>query len=140
MIWASRAPDFVLPLEKLLERPELVDQTSAKSELRAFEIVLTAPGARRFAGRRTVIEEIELLAPTYYERIGQFLNAWVPPPPKPKHSVAEPETTLDAVPVTEIRPQAGNAHAELLDMPSFLIRPAVTEPSMPSDSKADVEE
>ena len=127
VIWASRAPDFVVPLAKLLLQPELVDQAGTNSEIRAFEITLTASNAQRFTGRRTVIDEIELLAPTFYERIGQHLRKWTPAAPKPKHSVGEPDLVEVPEPRVEARPIAGNSPSELLDIPSFLVRPGSSQ-------------
>ena len=37
--------------------------------------------AGRFSGRRTFIEDLENLIPEFYDRIGQNLRPWAPPPP-----------------------------------------------------------
>ena len=37
--------------------------------------------AGRFSGRRTFIEDLENLIPEFYDRIGQHLRPWAPPPP-----------------------------------------------------------
>ena len=145
VIWASRAPDAVFALSELRKHPELVGQATHNSEIRAFEVLLTSNSARRFGGRRTFIEELEDIAPRYYETIGQFLHNWTAPPPKPKHSVTqEDETKSEAeeqheepsqqkisqqqsvAPSPPLQPAqfAGNFHSELLEIPDFLRRSA----------------
>ena len=37
--------------------------------------------AGRFSGRRTFVEDLENLIPEFYDRIGQNLRPWTPPPP-----------------------------------------------------------
>ncbi|MDA0997154.1 MAG: hypothetical protein O2944_02980 [Proteobacteria bacterium] len=123
-IWASRAAKVVLPLTELQVKPEKLEEGNKNSEIRAFEITMTSNSARRFAGNRTFIEELELLAPRFYELIGQHLETWKPNPPKPKHSVTEilekynPEKDSENINL----PNAGNAHSELLEIPAFLNR------------------
>ena len=122
LIWASRAPDTLFPLKALLDAPKLAETATVSSELRAFEIVVSSSNAQRFIGRRTVIEEIEQLAPRFYEEIGQHLRAWKPQLPKPLHSIGgEPKRTKPE-PAGTLQP--GNAHNSILDIPDFLRRDA----------------
>ena len=122
IIRASRAPDTHFTLNDLRQRPEHVDEAPHKSEVRAFEVILTSASARRFVGRRTFIDELEDLAPRFYEVIGQHLRAWKPTPPKPKHSVTtEPKADVPPEKPNE-RTSAGNAHSEILEIPDFLKR------------------
>ena len=37
--------------------------------------------AGRFSGQRNFIEDLENLIPEFYDRIGQNLRPWTPPPP-----------------------------------------------------------
>lgn len=46
--------------------------------------------AGRFSGRKTFVEDLEKLVPDFYERIGQRLRAWAPPPPPIERQDAEP--------------------------------------------------
>ena len=50
--------------------------------------------AGRFSGPRNFIEDLERLVPDFYDRIGQNLRPWTPPPPSiDKHDpIDEPET------------------------------------------------
>ena len=130
-IWASSSKKTVLPLKDLKENPAKLEEGSSANQIRAFEVTLTSGSARRFSGVRTFIEEIELLAPQFYEAVGQHLESWTPSPPKPKHSIASveevPEKKKDTSSNTEIKnvsekEGAGNAHTDLLDIPPFLTR------------------
>ena len=47
----------------------------------SFEVIMIRDIAGRFSGRQTFIEELEKLIPEFYERIGQRLRSWSPPPP-----------------------------------------------------------
>ena len=47
----------------------------------SFEVVVITDLGGRFSGRSTFIEELEKAIPTYYDRVGQHLRKWVPPPP-----------------------------------------------------------
>ena len=47
----------------------------------AFEIVIVTDLAGRFSGRSTFIEDLEKAIPEFYDRIGQKLRPWIPPPP-----------------------------------------------------------
>ena len=47
----------------------------------SFEVVVITELGGRFSGRSTFIEELEKAIPTYYDRVGQHLRKWVPPPP-----------------------------------------------------------
>jgi hypothetical protein len=127
LVWASRAATSVYPLSELIENPDLAERSTSASEIRAFEIILTSNSARRFAGRRTFIEDLEKLAPGFYESIGQHLRNWRPSPPKPRHSVIEHETRsetaeTEAQGTSETPVRAGNAHSDLLEIPDFLRR------------------
>lgn len=90
--------------------------------LRAFEVILTSNSARRFMGRRTFIEELEHIAPFYYEQVGQHLQAWKATPPKPKYSVASELDAQTAIDEGVEVPRAGNVHHDLLEIPDFLKR------------------
>ena len=46
-----------------------------------FEIAMIGDIGGRFPGRRTFIEDLEKIVPNFYEKVGQHLRAWSPPPP-----------------------------------------------------------
>lgn len=131
VVWSSRAPKIVLSLTDIRANPEQVEQGNVGSELRAFEITLTSSSARRFSGTRTFIEELEILAPQFYEVVGQHLESWKPSPPKPRHSImndksddvlVEVSVVESPVEINEALPEPGNAHGDLLEIPAFLAR------------------
>ncbi|MEO9963904.1 MAG: hypothetical protein ABJ388_01115 [Alphaproteobacteria bacterium] len=124
-VWASRAANTVLSLSEVRKDQKKIENGASNSDIRAFEITLTSNSARRFTGTRTFIEELEFLAPQFYEKIGQHLESWQPSPPKPKHSISEDESNRPPLPVAEQKPEqpsAGNAHSDLLEIPAFLSR------------------
>tara|TARA_B100000405_G_scaffold260532_1_gene195957 strand:+ start:488 stop:1909 length:1422 start_codon:yes stop_codon:yes gene_type:complete len=126
-IWASRAANTVLPLFDVRNDPKKIEGGATGSDIRAFEITLTSNSARRFSGVRTFIEELETLAPKFYENVGQHLESWQPSPPKPKHPITQsddqeikPAATKPAEEPKSL--MAGNAHSDLLEIPNFLKR------------------
>ena len=67
----------------------------------SFEVVMIRDLAGRFSGRRTFIEDLEHLIPDFYDRIGQNLRPWAPPPPSiDKH---DPIQETDIVEASERR-------------------------------------
>lgn len=75
-------------LEALRRDPLCVDDgSSANKPPTSFIIWMEASDSRRFAGKRTFIEELESLVPKFYEAVGQHLKAWVPPAPQVKKEV-----------------------------------------------------
>ena len=79
--WPGRAMPTQTPLVDALANPACLfsDQTVA-SPLR-FEVFMLRELGGRFSGSKTFIEDLETLVPEFYDRIGQRLRAWVPPPP-----------------------------------------------------------
>ncbi len=49
----------------------------------AFEIFMIERPGKRFAGRKTFIEDLERITPEFYDLIGQHLRVWQPTPPRP---------------------------------------------------------
>lgn len=124
--WYYRAELSIHRLREIRENPDLISCPSGNPELIQFEVTLTSSNVRRFMGRRTFIEEMEKLVPTFYELVGQNLQAWKPMPPKPRHSIVD-DTQAESVPEnkeSEVAPTAspGNAHTELIEVPAFLRR------------------
>lgn len=134
VIWPGRAPDTILPLASLRDNPKIVETEASPRAPRAFEVFLVSTDARRFAGRKTFIEDIERTIPEFYDGVGQFLETWRPKPPKPFEANGEPEPPMDAEEVEGPIPTApetkknvggtapGNDHTGLLDVPAFLRR------------------
>lgn len=82
VLWPSRAQGTVCRLSDLRENAkEILAETSLAP--RGFIVFHLSDDGRRFAGRKTFIEELETIVPRFYDQIGQHLEAWVPKPPKP---------------------------------------------------------
>ena len=82
--WHKSATNFSqASLNELREDPSvLVSEGKEKILFARFEIVVVSDLAGKFSGSKTFIQELEMLVPDFYSRIGQQLRAWVAPPPK----------------------------------------------------------
>lgn len=69
-------------LSEIRDDLKCLENEGAGSVLKKFEILIVRDIAGRFSRRRTFIEDLEKLVPEFYERIGQHLRPWIPPPPK----------------------------------------------------------
>lgn len=90
--WPGRRPTTQKELSVLMAAPETLQDEGADTVPHAFEVLLVANLGKRFAGRKTFIEDIERLVPEFYNLVGQHLRAWQPPPPKPIKSNSKQET------------------------------------------------
>ena len=144
IVWPTRAPDTICRLEDLRENPSKV-LADASSPPRGFEVFLLCDDSRKFAGRRTFIEELERAVPHFYEHVGQHLERWVPKPPKPIKSDESTEAH-EGVQVGEHRRQlsssertqitAGNQHSKTLEIPRFLMRNPLNRPGFAGGSNS----
>lgn len=135
VIWPSRAQDTVCRLAEIREDISKVVDDNPHAP-RAFEVFYVTNEPRRFAGRRTFVQELESAVPIFYGRVGQHLQAWRPKPPKPVEAVDESESSSteqkteapdeSAVPSHDAEdsrpPPSGNLHTALLEIPPFLKR------------------
>lgn len=69
-------------LSEIRDNPKCLENEGSGSVLKKFEILIVRDLAGRFSRRKTFIEDLEKLVPEFYERIGQHLRPWIPPPPK----------------------------------------------------------
>ena len=81
-IWPGRARDTQAGLTDLRENPQLLRADNVALVPQYFDVAMVRDLAGKFTGRRTFIEHLEAIVPSYYEQVGQHLRAWVPPPPK----------------------------------------------------------
>jgi hypothetical protein len=61
------------------------DELKALTEIVSFEIETSADLSARFNSRKKFVESLEELVPAFYANVGQYVQAWVPPPPQVKH-------------------------------------------------------
>lgn len=80
--WHRRSKPTQAKLSEARDDPKCLENEGPGSVLSKFEIVIVRDLAGRFSGRKTFIEDLEKLVPEFYERIGQRLRPWTPPPPK----------------------------------------------------------
>ena len=99
--WPGRSKSTQALLQEIREDPGsmIIDRSNVLPV--SFEILVISDLARRFSGQATFIEDLEKAVPDFYDRVGQNLREWVPPPPsieKPdsKQTPKEAETYLDS--------------------------------------------
>lgn len=96
--WPGRVMPTQAPLADSLADPNcLLSEQTAASPIR-FEVFVLRELGGRFSGSKTFIEDLETLVPEFYDRIGQKLRAWVPPPPpiKKRDPIERPENAGSA--------------------------------------------
>ena len=80
-LWSGREAQTQTALSEIKVDSKCLESERADAVLKSFEIVIINDLAGRFSGRRTFIEDLERLIPEFYDRIGQHLRPWIPPPP-----------------------------------------------------------
>ena len=78
--WLGRGGPTQATLSELKTDPKCLESGYPGAAPTSFEVVTIRDLAGRFSGRRTFIEELESLIPEFYDRIGQKLRPWAPPP------------------------------------------------------------
>ena len=81
-IWPGRAADTLVSLEDIRNDTKSLDNDHSTSPPAYFEALMVRDLAGKFTGSKIFVERLEAFVPEFYERIGQHLRAWVPPPPK----------------------------------------------------------
>ena len=79
--WHGRSGQTQATLSDVLENPKCLEQGIQGSLPSRFEVVMVRDLAGRFSGARTFIDDVEAAVPEYYDRVGQHVRAWTPPPP-----------------------------------------------------------
>jgi len=80
--WPGRAMATQTSLQEASEDPMSLAHENGHLVPGRFKVSIVKDIAGRFSGSRTFIEELERAVPDFYERIGEHLQKWVPPPPK----------------------------------------------------------
>lgn len=81
--WPGRAAATQAPLAVLRDNPEALQTDNRDATPHAFEVLLVESLGKRFSGRRSFIEDVERLVPVFYDFVGQYLQVWQAPPPRP---------------------------------------------------------
>ena len=79
--WPGRGGTSQASLSEIKTDPKCFESGHTGAAPTSFEVVIIRDIAGRFSGRRTFIEDLENLIPEFYDRIGQKLRPWAPPPP-----------------------------------------------------------
>ena len=79
--WRGRAGPTQASLSEVLTDPRSLEGGRTGTAPTSFEVSIVKDLAGRFSGRKTFVEDLEKLVPEFYERIGQRLRPWTPPPP-----------------------------------------------------------
>ena len=80
-LWRGRGGPTQASLSEVLSDPRTLEGGRTGHAPTSFEVAMVKDLAGRFSGRKTFVEDLEKLVPDFYERIGQRLRAWAPPPP-----------------------------------------------------------
>lgn len=79
--WPGRSGQTQAPLSDVLDNPKSLEHSTKGTLPTRFEVAIVRDLAGRFSGRQTFIDDVEAAVPDYYDRVGQHLRAWTPPPP-----------------------------------------------------------
>ena len=87
--------------------------------LMSFEVAMVKYLAGRFSRPRNFIEDLEKLVPDFYDRIGQRLRRWSPPPPP--IDKRDPIEETPAPKVSESRSGHGSPRLEMSQSPALAV-------------------
>ena len=79
--WLGRGGPTQASLSEIKTYPKCLESGRPGAAPTSFEVIMIRDLAGRFSGRRTFVEDLEDLIPEFYDRIGQNLRPWAPPPP-----------------------------------------------------------
>lgn len=106
--WPGRSRQTQAPLSDVLEDPKCLEQGTKGTLPTRFEVAIVRDLAGRFSGRQTFIDDVEAAVPDYYDRVGQHLRAWTPPPPP----IEKRDPIGQGVDVSRSGPEQGLAQTE----------------------------
>ena len=79
--WPGRAMPTQASLAQAFADGKCLESDQSGAAPLRFEVIMLRELGARFSGRKTFIEDLEDLIPDFYDKVGQKLRAWVPPPP-----------------------------------------------------------
>lgn len=100
--WPGRSASTQVSLERLREKPELIEDGKGDQTLSSFSVLMVKECGARFVQLTNVIEDLEKLVPEFYHTVGQNLSAWQSPAPRAR----EPRADADDVTVETIAEEA----------------------------------
>ncbi|MBV1918599.1 MAG: hypothetical protein KUG65_11150 [Sphingomonadaceae bacterium] len=89
--WPGRAKTMESSLAEARDNPGLHSHPDRRLLPHGFSILMRMADGRKFAGRKTIIVELEQLAIDFYEQVFGQLKAWQAPAPRLRKAVEEEE-------------------------------------------------
>ena len=99
--WPGRGAPTSKEIGALRADPGVIQNDNPEAAPHSFEVSLVENLGKRFSGRRTFIEDVERIVPTFYDLVAFHLKAWQAPPPKPVRHMDDPIFEDDDVPETD---------------------------------------
>ena len=90
--WPSRVPYTQEPIAMVRKNPDILQTDNPKHAPVSFDVLFVENCGRRFAGRKTFIEDLERIVPEAYEMVGKNLRTWQKSPPKVQPSETSSRT------------------------------------------------
>nr|WP_321508338.1 hypothetical protein [uncultured Celeribacter sp.] len=90
--WPGRTQPSDRPISELRTAPDALQPEGSDAAPHSLEVFLIEDCARRFAGRRTFVEDLERVVPEFYDLVGYNLREWRAAPPRP---ITKPEDAPD---------------------------------------------
>ena len=79
--WPGKTPPTKASLSEVRDNTKCLEVGHSGATLTSFEIMMVKDLAGRFSKPQNFIKDLEELVPEFYDRIGQRLRRWTPPPP-----------------------------------------------------------
>lgn len=89
--WPGRGAPTTKDVKSLREDPQVIQNDNPDTAPHSFDVLLVENLGKRFSGRRTFIEDVERVVPSFYDLVGANLKAWQAPPPQPVKSRHDPD-------------------------------------------------
>ena len=81
VFWPGRTIPTQGSLHEVQIDPKCLDYGKPSLAPKGFEVLMIKDCAGQFSKRRNFIRDLEEVVPDFYERVGQRIRRWVPPPP-----------------------------------------------------------
>ena len=89
--WPGRGAPTTKDVKTLRSDPSAIQNDNADATPHTFDVLLVENLGKRFSGRRTFVEDVERIVPSFYDLVGVNLKTWQAPPPKPVKARNEPD-------------------------------------------------
>ena len=124
--WAGKVAPTRKKVADLRDEPEAIQASNPDLAPRTFDVVLVETLGKRFAGRKTFVEDIERIVREFYDLVSVNLRAWHAPPPKPvkgHDGASQDDADPSEIEVVETA-GSGEASASTIDDDNLIGRPS----------------